>query len=262
MSRLTRMFFMAVLFAASSSAFAELLPRTNLKVMPLGDSITAGYFTTGGYRPELQSLLTGGGFTFDFVGRSTDQSGAMSDPEHEGYSGYTIRLIADEAAGAFAAGFDPDVVLLFAGSNDVRTNGGNDQASHPDYWATAPDRLDALIQQISVAKPDVAIIVGNLMPFTGAWAPDAPRADAFNATLPGIIASHQALGHNVSLADFRSVVLPGDLSDGLHPAVSGYEKMAGVWFDAIEVAEVPSPASGVLLAPAAVTLLRRRRVAR
>ena len=205
---------------------------STLKIMPLGDSITAGYFTTGGYRLPLQKLLTGAGYTCDFVGRSTDRSGDMADPEHEGYPGITIHDLAGKAHVAMQR-FHPDVVLLFVGTNDTRHNGNNSDPKDVNYWRTAPARLDALISQLNEDQPGVKIIVGNLMLFSGKWAYGNPRVDAFNAQLPTIIANHKGLGHNVSLADLHSALSASDFSDGIHPNKIGYTKMAQVWFTAM-----------------------------
>ncbi len=51
-----------------------------IRIMPLGDSITTGYTNNPslshpfefGYRSELYTLLTRGGYGFEFVGRSTE----------------------------------------------------------------------------------------------------------------------------------------------------------------------------------------------
>ena len=66
--------------------------------MPLGDSITDGFGTPGGYRIELFRKTLTAGQHITFVGRNvngpaTVTDGATTTPfpqRHEGYSGYTI----------------------------------------------------------------------------------------------------------------------------------------------------------------------------
>jgi len=54
-----------------------------LATMPLGDSITAGYFVgKGGYRNFLREELLRRGLRVDLIGQSTDRSDGIVDPEH------------------------------------------------------------------------------------------------------------------------------------------------------------------------------------
>jgi lysophospholipase L1-like esterase len=235
-----------------------------LKIMPLGDSITYGYPfpDTGGYRLTLQNSLAGAGYSFDFVGRSTANSGTvanpMADPQHEGYSGATINYIASIADAAMTAG-NPDVVLLFAGTNDIRDNGDNSNPANPNYWPTAPARLDALITQLNTDKPGVKIIVGNMMNFFGTWDYVNSRAASFNTELSTIIANHQnpALHQNVTMVNLHdALTLSTDYWDGLHPSTDGYAKMASVWFAGIQHAvSTPEPGTFVMTTLGFLSLL-------
>ncbi len=204
-----------------------------LKIMPLGDSITAGYFVgKGGYRDILRLELTAKGLEAEFVGRNTDQSDGIPEPAHEGYSGYTIRMIADKAAEALDL-FNPDVILLFAGTNDVRVNGANDQPEHPDCWKTAQMRLDNLIQLLINKAPNATVFVGALLPFAKAWGERESAAKEFNGQLAEIVAARSRRGEKVHFVDFRQTVTTEDLADGLHPNAVGYGKIATAWTDAV-----------------------------
>lgn len=204
-----------------------------MKIMPLGDSITAGYFVgNGGYRNLLRNELMDSGLPVEFVGRNMDQSDDIPDPAHEGYSGYTIRMIAEKAAEAFDL-FNPDVILLFAGTNDVRVNGANDQPEHPDCWKTAPARLDGLIQLIMNRAPRATVFVGELLPFAKAWGERESAAKEFNAQLAGIVSARGRKGERIHPVAFRKTVDAEDLADGLHPNADGYRKIATAWANAI-----------------------------
>ena len=238
-----------------------------LRIMPLGDSNTAGTFVVqwpgsmtlahdGGYRSRLYQLLESqpGAYSRpNFVGNRFGLYDPVSliDNRHEGYGGATISQIADfEKVGASGstiipieerlAVWDPAVVLLSAGTNDL---------AHPlvgEPVADAPLRLDALITRIVAYNPDIRVVVGSLIPTTFAVPGDA--TDVFNAALPAIVANHQALGHHVSLVDLNAAVPtplpPGDLS-GLHPTQQGYDQMASAWFLGIQALgplQNPNPA--------------------
>jgi len=61
----------------------------SLRIMPMGDSITAGTIP-GGYRLPLYNLLQGGGYTFDFVGNKTQSGDTTPDTNHWGQGGWQI----------------------------------------------------------------------------------------------------------------------------------------------------------------------------
>lgn len=117
-----------------------------LRVMPIGDSITIGQGVNGGYRLPLEEMLQGAGIPFEFVGRIDWNSKGMNSPNHDGYPGHRIDQTESGATNQFnitshpiaegARDLHPDVILLCAGTNDVRQNYKLDQV---------PARLDHLI---------------------------------------------------------------------------------------------------------------------
>lgn len=217
---------------SGSSHIHPPLPAPVYTIMALGDSLTAGCYTnTGGYRQHLQALLTAHACRYNFVGRSIESSCELADPEHEGYPGATIRQIGEHAQTAMAQ-FHPDIVLLLAGTNDVRTNGDSDQPTSPDYWATAPERLDNLLTQL-VREDPVVVVVGTLPLLCGDWCADEPRVEEFNAQVRAIVQQRQRQGEPVVLADLHSAVPACEMDGGLHPTPAGYDRMAEVWFAAL-----------------------------
>ncbi|MEO7298212.1 MAG: Calx-beta domain-containing protein [Verrucomicrobiota bacterium] len=62
---------------------------TNLKIMPMGDSITVGTIP-GGYRLPLYNLLQTNGYTVDFVGSKLQTGDTCPDPNHWGRFGWQI----------------------------------------------------------------------------------------------------------------------------------------------------------------------------
>ena len=66
----------------------DVAPGIELRILPLGASITAGQGSTdgNGYRLDLQNLLAG--TEMQYIGSL--RSGTMADNYHEGHSGFTI----------------------------------------------------------------------------------------------------------------------------------------------------------------------------
>ncbi|MCF7733837.1 MAG: SGNH/GDSL hydrolase family protein [Akkermansiaceae bacterium] len=223
------------LTAGDSAAFtvAAQPPLSTLgAIMPMGDSITLGVPVAGGYRDPLYTLLNNRGDTCTFVGSLTDYAtstlNAAGQAHHEGHSGYVIangggRSGLDEnLAGWIGPGAaNPDKILLMIGSNDI--NLGYDMAN-------APTRLSTLITHIYGYRPEVKLYVASIIPMVG----HEPDVQAFNATLPDIVASHQALGRDVVYVPmYEGMNINTDLSDGLHPNALGYQHMAQVWDTAL-----------------------------
>ncbi len=187
-----------------------------LRLMPIGDSITAGYrsSTGNGYRGPLYSELISQGDALDFVG--SQRSGVMFDPDNEGYYGYRIDQIAGLINGELAL-YQPNVVLLHIGTNDL---GQNYQVS------TAPARLASLIDQIIADDPTVTVLVAQLIPNSTA----SVESDivAYNNQIPAIVQARVNAGKHVYMVSM-STLTTADLNDGLHPNDGGYQKMADVW---------------------------------
>lgn len=244
-------------------------------IMPLGDSITDGS-VPGGYRDPLYTDLTNAGYSFSFVGSATDNSTTLltdhSDQHHEGNSGYVIENKAsqDPNAGGTgdggimdnvdtwlgSGGANPNYILLMIGTNDVRLD---------YYLSEAPSRLSTLISMISDPKtglrPNAKLIVAQITPFGSGSVSTNTEAQAFNAAIPGIVATDQAAGMHVSYVNMYGALNPStDIgSDNIHPVQSGYNKMATVWLGGIEAA-VPEPVSaGIVLVGAGMLLGRRTR---
>ena len=69
----------------------DVAPGIELRILPLGASITLGYGSSdaNGYRLYLQEDLAS--TTLQYVGSM--RNGSMSDNYHEGHSGFTIRSV-------------------------------------------------------------------------------------------------------------------------------------------------------------------------
>ena len=195
---------------------------TNLRIMPLGDSITHGTesSTLNGYRGPLAAALSGQVAALDFVG--TQISGSMSDPDNEGHPAYTINDIAT-LTNVSLANYKPNVVLLDAGINDLGQG----------YEASAPTRLGSLIDQILTAEPDATVLVATLI-VNGDPTLESERK-TFNSQLPAIIQARTNASKHVALVDMGALTT-ADLMGTLHPNDTGYQLMANAWDTAIQQA--------------------------
>ena len=196
------------------------MPPDDIRIMPLGDSITHGWFNTfpGGYRDRLENLFVANDVGFDFVGSESNGPSTLADRNHQGHPGWRIDEIAAQAD-TWLANESPDVVLLLIGTNDMIQ----------DYnTATAPDRLSSLIDQILGAASQPHVVVASIPPTTNSV---NSRVLDYNAEIPGIISTKIAEGKSVSYVDMYSQLTVADLGDRYHPNQGGYNKMAGVWFE-------------------------------
>lgn len=231
-----------------------------LKIMPLGDSITEGVGGQSGYRQPLYDLLKTAGYDTQFVGSLTVNPGTLpvNQQAHEGHSGFVISAgagrpgLADTGnidAWLGPIGADPEIILLMIGTNDIILN---------NQIATAPDRLSSLISKISNKttglKPNAKLIVGQIVPSYESVT-QGSRTRAYNTGVADVVLNHQTLGENVSLVDMYFALNPTtDLADGLHPNDAGYAKMANVWFQGIKVV-TPEPSTMILTLTGALSAL-------
>ncbi|WP_234371227.1 GDSL-type esterase/lipase family protein, partial [Streptomyces sp. XY431] len=206
--------------APTASATAP-APAPLLRVMPLGDSITAGYrsSTDAGYRGLLGDLVAQQNrYTVDLVG--SNHNGAVTDPDNEGHSGYMVNDIAAGVDGWLQAA-QPDVVLLHIGINDL--DRGSDKAH-------AADRTSALIDRVLAARPGVSVLVMGLIPTTSNLS--ALVAD-YNTALSRAVETKQTQGRKVRYTAAPALT-PAEFADGLHPNDSGYQRMAQTFDQALD----------------------------
>jgi len=139
----------------------------------MGDSITAGYTdnpTWGhqfmfGYRADLYTLLDNSGIEVQYMGSSLEpwnsiwggpsHGGTYTPPfdlrdisqdNHHGYGGQTVSYLNIRIASWLAAD-EPEIILLKIGTNSQDQSGLND-----------------LVSYITTNKPDIHIIVAQIMP--------------------------------------------------------------------------------------------------
>lgn len=231
---------------ANSAGDGTVSKTRTVRIMPLGDSITAA---SGGYRFTLQDKLTAGGYKFDFVGGRHLEKDGRHDSDHEGHSGWeTINYpssqefawgIDNGGSGKSGylidtAGLQPDVVLLMLGTNDAGRGNGNAKSRC--------DRLFQIVEDIWSKVPNARVIVAKIPPSGDfpitipGYASKAAWIAEYNNLVGSTVATLQSQGKKVSVVDMNSALTVADLPDGIHPNEGGYTKMAQVWYDGIVAA--------------------------
>jgi lysophospholipase L1-like esterase len=209
------------------------------RVMPLGDSITAGFGSTknGSYRVELFRKAHQAGQNLTFVGTMrggpATVDGVPFPTANEGHGGYTIdnsartRGISPLVVDAMKR-FRPHVVTLMIGTNDI--------SNYLDL-PHAPARLGALIDTIVATDPKVLLVVAKIIPI--ALGNVDPKVVAYNAGIPKVVAARAAAGAHVLLVDMHGAFTKNPrypkeyMFDYVHPKDPGYAVMGDVWYDAL-----------------------------
>ncbi|MGL5132016.1 MAG: GDSL-type esterase/lipase family protein, partial [Planktothrix sp.] len=219
-----------------------------LKIMPLGDSITAGKENGSqleaqwqGYRIGLWKRFESLGVPIDFVGSQSNGTANLPDKNNQGHAGWTINDLKNGKSTVLGSGVnnwipaaDPDVVLLMIGTNDA---GGS--------VSTMGSRLSSLIDTITnnstFDNGDLLVsTIAPINPNSSYYASRMQNVKDYNALIPGIVDSKPA-SENVKFVNMwqgSNPILETDMTappadNGLHPTANGYEKMANYWFDSI-----------------------------
>ncbi len=233
----------------------------DLKIMPLGDSITSGLTDVGngglpavgqrtGYRKPLQDKLASYGYRFDFVGSIDHGCDAGYDFEGEGWPGYTAAQIAgidtappvDTCTGqaSYVSVQDEldshpaDIILLHIGTNDIATTSVSDIEAildDIDAWESSPN-----------GNP-VTVVLARIIDQWHWKSGDGHPNNVVNSTVTTLNNAIDAMvvgrpNDDIIVVDMQSALTyPDDLGDRsrtdfhywLHPNDNGYDKMADVW---------------------------------
>ncbi len=203
-----------------------------MKIMPLGDSITYGDSFADNENPRPESArhayrnylyydLQDAGYEADFVGsvRAGDSVSPPFDPDNEGHPGWTSYRIADHVED-FLNENHADVVLLHAGTNDHSDSihGIENILGWIDYYEVKAHKKVTVVlaQIINRQENDTSI-------------------NKFNANLIKMANQRIAAGDDIVMVNMENDagLNSHDYADLTHPNSSGYNKMASVWFKAL-----------------------------
>jgi len=234
-----------------------------LRVMTVGDSITAGFTAPQwsvpfgfGFRGGLYTRLEGAGRAVQFVGASGQpwnySSGNFPVPPaslasgvrdlrkvdqdyHRGYAGKGIGFISTQIADWIELD-DPDLILLMVGINSI----GRGSVGKPTIQT---DALEKLIENIFLAKPSVTLIVAQITPYSTY---SDPIVQYNRSIRKDLVPAFRAAGRRISTVDQYANFLsdPDDLTSidtaafalpSLnHPNEIGYSRMAQTWYEGIQ----------------------------
>ncbi len=255
-----------------------LMPTTTLaqvvKIMPLGDSITAGehygYPILGertGYRKSLYELLTAAAYDVNFVGSLNWGFNVTPsfDCDHEGHPGWTASQIAANVY-RWLEQNPPDIILAHVGTNGLSATNDRD--------------VERMLDEIDRYEMDYGVeITVFLARIIHRYRMESSAATtAFNDNVEAMARSRvQKLGDKIIIADMENgagidymtdgadmlgTTYPGVSYDRYHPSDQGNVKMAKLWFEHLKMflspygANDPYPANGDYQWPGTCTGLR------
>lgn len=219
----------------SNVCTSELIPRNwllhhreiargvNLRILPLGDSITWGQYSSdgNGYRLALYDLLAQGN-RVTFIGR--EKSGTMANNENEGHPGFPIGPVGN--TGRLDYSLRPNIILLMAGTNDVVFDISLD---------TAPLTIAKVIDEITDSCPDAALLVAQI-PVLLDPAREQKRV-VLNIAIKDVVETRFNASKHVAFASMDKFTAQHlNVTDGIHPTDEGYIDIAAAWYDAIVAA--------------------------
>ena len=205
-----------------------------IKIMPVGNSITLGH-SSGvsddnkkvSYRKDLWDSLKAAGYNIDFVGNLTNGEYYIGfDPHHEGHGGWTDNQIASNVYN-FLTNNSADVVLLHIG-----TNGLNDD----------PGDVEDILDEIDRYDKKITVILAKIINRVSY----SQTTTDYNNNVTTMANTRIANGDKIIIVDMENgagidyiidTSIPydsGDMYDNIHPNAAGYEKMASVWYDALD----------------------------
>jgi hypothetical protein len=224
-------------FLINVSSVPQFACTSPVRIMPLGDSITAGK-SSGvddvtqqiSYRKDLWEGLLTANHSVNFVGSLVNgEFYAGFDPDHEGHSGWRDDQIAlniyDNGGANWLSNTPADVILLHIGTNGL------------DPSSTDIENILNEIDQYEVANSTTVIVILariiNMVPVNA-------TVSQFNNNVQNMAQNRINNGDKLIVIDMEngagllySFQPTGDMWDSLHPFASGYTKMASVWLTAL-----------------------------
>lgn len=185
-----------------------------IKIMPLGDSITDGYFVPGGYRIDLQPAMENRGYAIEFVGSLSNGPETLLSQHHEGHSGWRIEEICDRVTDWLQT-FQPEIILLLIGTNNIAQGHQVETASY---------RLNQLVDRIFQTAPNVKLFLASIPPMSEPTLNQ--RVIKYNQKSEELVKEKQQAGKPIDFVDLYNILSLDDLPDGVHPNREGFRKMA------------------------------------
>jgi lysophospholipase L1-like esterase len=209
--------------------------QAQLKILPYGDSNTqGGFLNQGSYRTQLGLLLKG---NYDPTTTSKPVVSFVGSQyaygDHEGHSGWkTTDLIRINTW--VLQHYSPDYIMLEIGTNDFYFNRTIQETV---------GNMTVLLNDIFTINSKITVLVGavfHIIPdrckdyIMGACPPNMEEnIEGYNKQLPGIVNTFKGRGYNIYFVDIpaEAGLVPDDYwTWGIHFNVTGYAKIAQVWY--------------------------------
>jgi hypothetical protein len=231
-----------------------------IKIMPLGDSITAGehygypsYGERTGYRKHLYELMVANKYDVNFVGSLNwgyDITPAF-DCDHEGHPGWSAKQIASSVYGWLVLN-PPDIILAHVGTNGLSVNNVED----------VEKMLDEIDRYEMAYEKEITVFLARII--HRYRMESETTTTAFNDAVEAMVFSRvQSQGDKIIMVDMETGADIDYMTDGFdmigttyptvnhdryHPSDQGNIKMAELWFEHLEnflplpyAAYLPSP---------------------
>ncbi len=211
----------ALVGLALGLGLAAVTRNGDVRILPLGDSITEGKWQRPSYRPALWQRLHERGCQVDFVGSQGGPAGELHyDDDHEGHWGWRT----DEIAAGLPDWLPrrgPNIALVHLGTNDVLQD-------VPTPVALA--HLRTILEQLRASNPHITILLAQVIPAHPSR--DAGIA-ALNAGIAALAAAEDTQASRIRVVDLHTGYDRALNYDGLHPDARGAALIAQRWHDAL-----------------------------
>ena len=213
-------------------------PSAVLRIMPVGNSLTSGSTNAPGPQPTYRMFLYDhlvasgleSGSDFDFVGPYDTHPSSSHDYLRQGdwdhdslsFSGWRTSDVAS-AIGTATATYDPDVLLIMIGVNDLRATGADPQV--------AADNVSDAINASRNERPDVQVLLAEIPPAQPQY--DTLITD-YNSLLRDLADDLTSASSPIVTVDmFTDYDIAVHHYDDVHPNSDGDELLASRWADAL-----------------------------
>jgi acyl-CoA thioesterase-1 len=214
--------FAASLIVVAGSLAAASDAKAVVRIMPLGDSITASMDGQASYRYWLWKKLSTAGASVDFVGSQQGVSFgsprfADFDQNHEGHTGWTTSQVIPNVT-RWTRASRPDLVLLDLGANDV-------VQGRPSKNIIM--QLKIIVMLLRSVNPNVKVLLAKLTPMAGY----ETQVAELNSQIGPLATQLSRPGSQVMVVDLASGFnLAADVGDGVHPTEAGEKLIANRFY--------------------------------
>lgn len=213
-----------------------------VRILPIGNSITFDFNSADmisprpdgdriSYRYRLYQLLTAAGYSFDYVGSENAGNNYFQNEEMDDNAGFPnlqddwLNLLINtgyneaanqyEAPGPYLLYYPTDIILMEIGTNALDES---------------PADVEDCLNSIRNYDTDVIIMVARII---NRHVYSQTTTDFNNNVAAMIVTRNDSRIVTVDLENGAGIDYDLDMFDNLHPDVSGYNKMAAKWFEAI-----------------------------